>query len=133
MHANLERLSLPYVMRACLSKVSLFAPWPYVEHPETTLSLCFVLSLVIHFHFVVVDLECDVSTFSYASLLELKMFKMYYRGDVVVQSMTKSCCALCILIFFFCLQLTVFNVLFNEVFNVFLFHLSFIKLIYLKT
>ena len=51
------------------------------EHPQTTLSLCFILSLVYCFHLVVAELECDVSA----------LLKMYYRRDIVVESPTKPC------------------------------------------
>ena len=84
--------------RVCLSKV-LFVYGRMFEHPQTTLYLCLVLSLAICFSFVVADLECDVSAFSYASLSKLKMFKMYYWGDIVVESPTKPCCTFCILSF----------------------------------
>lgn len=82
------------VSRECLSK-ALFAHGRMSEHPQTTLYLCLILGLVICFPFVVANLECDISVFLYASLAKLKMFKMYYRGDIVVESPTKPCCTLC--------------------------------------
>lgn len=93
--------------------------WPYAQiPPQTLLSLCLVLSLVYCFPFCVADLGCDVSAFSYASLSKLKICKMYYRGDIVVESPTKPCRTLCNQSFL--LQLTVFNAFFNDVFNEFL-------------
>ena len=63
----------PLLSRACLSK-ALFAYDCMPKHPQTTPSLSFVLSLVYCFPFYVIDLEYDISHFSYASLSKLKMF-----------------------------------------------------------
>lgn len=106
----------------CLSK-TLFVYDHMSKYPQTTLSLCFVLSLVYCFSFVVTDLEFDISTFSYVSLSKLKKFRIYYRGDMVVESSIKSCCTICnwqSLMFY----LTMFSMLF--------FLSCFIKPIYLK-
>ena len=53
------------------------------------------------------------------------MFKMYYRGDIVVKSPPKPCRTLCNESF--SLQLTVFNACFNDVFNELLYLSLFIK------
>ena len=72
-------------------------PWRFLHmvacfYTPKLLSLCFILSLVYCFLFYVVNLGCDVSTFSYASLTKLKM---YYRGDIVVKSLSKPYCTSC--------------------------------------
>ena len=66
---------------------------PMVACPNipNLLSLCFVFSFLCCFLFYVINLGCDVSAFSYASLLELKKSKLFYRGDIVVESSLKPC------------------------------------------
>ena len=117
------------VSQVCLSK-ALFAYGRMLVYPQTTLSLCFVLSLVNCFPFVVTDLRCVVSQFSYAMLSMLKKFKMYCRGGMVVESPTKPYCDFCKSKL--SLQLTIFNFFFKDVINVFLYLSRFIQPISLK-
>ena len=47
---------------------------------------CHISSLGSCLSFQVIKLGCDVSAFSYASLLELNMFQIYYKGGIPVES-----------------------------------------------
>ena len=96
---------------------ALFAYGRMPKHPQFTLFLCFVFSFTFCFPFYVINLGCDLA-FSYASLPELKKSKMYYRWDIVVESLPKPCCTLRNQSF--SLQLTVFNACFNDIFIEFL-------------
>ena len=114
--------------RACLPK-AFFVNGRMPKHPQTTLSLCFVLSLTYCFHLVVDELEYDVLTFSYARLSKLKLLRMYYLGDrswIFDQTLYSLQSKLF-------LQLTVFNAFFNNVFNEFISLSHFIKPFSLKT
>ena len=115
--------------RTCLSR-SLFIYGRMSKCLQFILSLCFLYCVVYYFHFRVSELECDISTFSYASLPRIQMLKMYYRGDILVESPTKPCHTLCKLRF--SLQLIVFNTFIYAVFNDFL-SLTFCKTIFSRT
>ena len=69
----LDMMRVLCVTSMCLSK-ELFAHGRMSKHPQTTLSLCLVLSLVYCFPFIVADLRCDILAFSYASMSKLKMY-----------------------------------------------------------
>ena len=124
-HASRANLTMRCrVSRACLSK-ALFTYGRMPKYPQITLSLHLVLSLVYYFPFCIVELGRDVSIFAYASLPRLKMFKMYYKGDIGVESLTKLGRTLCKVSFYF--QLTVFNAFIYDIFNNFLSLSCFIK------
>ena len=78
---------------ACLSK-ALFAYGRMLKHPQTILFLCFVLSLACCFYFYIAFNVSDRLHFWYASLSHLKIFKMYYRGNPIVNCPTYIFCKL---------------------------------------